>query len=109
MRSPVGRALGTLTLYRRFPRRADLVAAVFAAQMADHVAAVEAALAEPDAWEGLRSYLVAVTVMQAADRGLADLVTMDLSAAPEIESLRTRAFDGLVTLLARVEGGRRPA
>lgn len=94
---------GNATLYRRFPTRADLVAAVFAKQMADHVAAVEAALADPDPWEGLRSYLVAVAAMQAADRGLADLVTIDVSAAPEIEVLRSRAFKGLVTLLERAK------
>ena len=96
-------AIGNATLYRRFPTRADLVAAVFAEQMADHVAAVEAALGEADSWEGLRSYLVAVTAMQATDRAVADLVTMDLSAAPEIEALRGRAFQGLVTLLERAK------
>jgi AcrR family transcriptional regulator len=92
---------GNATLYRRFPTRADLVAAVFAKQMADHEAAVEAALADPDPWEGLHSYLVAVAAMQVADHGLADLVTMDVSAAPEIEALRARAFEGLVALLER--------
>jgi AcrR family transcriptional regulator len=96
-------AIGNATLYRRFPTRADLVAAVFADQMADHVAAVEAALGEADSWEGLRSYLVAVTAMQATDRAVADLVTMDLSAAPEIEGLRRQAFQGLVTLLERAK------
>jgi len=95
--------IGNATLYRRFPSRADLVAAVFAEQMADHVAAVEAALGDPDPWAGLGSYLTAIAAMQANDRGLADLVTMDLSAAPEIESLRAQAFAGLVTLLERAK------
>jgi hypothetical protein len=39
--------------------------------------------------------------MQARDRGIADLVTMDVSSAPEIEWLRSRAFDGLVRLVER--------
>ncbi len=95
--------IGNATLYRRFPTRTDLVAAVFAEQMADHVVAVEAGLAHLDPWVGLRSYLVAITTMQANNRGLADLVTMDLSAAPEIETLRAQAFDGLVTLLDRAK------
>ena len=95
--------IGNATLYRRFPSRADLVAAVFAEQMADHVAAVKAALGDPDPWAGLGSYLTAIAAMQANDRGLADLVTMDLSAAPEIESLRAQAFAGLVTLLERAK------
>ena len=39
--------------------------------------------------------------MQARDRGIADLVTMDLSSAPEIEELRSSAFEGLVRLVDR--------
>jgi AcrR family transcriptional regulator len=94
---------GNATLYRRFPQRADLVAAVFADRMADHVAAVEAGLADGDPWRGFASYIRAVGVMQARDRGIADLVTMDVSSAPEIEELRARAYDGLVRLVARAQ------
>ncbi len=92
---------GNATLYRRFPTRADLIAAVFAERMADHLAAVEAALADPDPWEGFAGYVRSVGEMQARDRGIADLVTMDVSSAPEIEDLRARAFDGLVRLVER--------
>jgi AcrR family transcriptional regulator len=92
---------GNATLYRRFPQRADLVAAVFAERMAEHLAAVEAGLADGDPWRGFASYVQAVGLMQARDRGIADLVTMDVSSAPEIEALRARAYDGLVRLVAR--------
>jgi AcrR family transcriptional regulator len=92
---------GNATLYRRFPTRGDLVAAVFADRMAEHLAAVEAGLADDDPWRGFASYIESVAVMQARDRGIADLVTMDVSAAPEIEKLRSRAFDGLVRLVER--------
>jgi hypothetical protein len=74
---------------------------VFAERMAEHVDAVEAGLADDDAWNGFAGYIRAVSVMQARDRGIADLVTMDLSAAPEVEELRARAYDGLVRLVAR--------
>lgn len=92
---------GNATLYRRFPTRSDLVAAVFAERMAEHVDAVEAGLADDDPWNGFASYIRAAAAMQARDRGIADLVTMNLSAAPEIEDLRARAYDGLVRLVAR--------
>lgn len=92
---------GNATLYRRFPTRADLVAAVFAERMVEHVDAVEAGLADDDPWNGFAGYIQAVAVVQARDRGIADLVTMDLSAAPEVEQLRARAYDGLVQLVAR--------
>jgi AcrR family transcriptional regulator len=92
---------GNATLYRRFPNRCDLVAAVFAERMAEHLAAVKAGLADPDPWRGFASYITAVGGMQARDRGIADLVTMDVSSAPEIERLRARAYDGLVRLAGR--------
>jgi len=92
---------GNATLYRRFPTRGNLIAAVFAERMAEHLDAVEAALADPDPWHGFASYVEAVGAMQARDRGIADLVTMDISTAPEIERLRSRAFDGLVQLVER--------
>jgi AcrR family transcriptional regulator len=92
---------GSATLYRRFPTREDLVAAVFAERMTEHVAAVEAGLSDADPWRGFASYVTSVAAMQARDRGIADLVTMELSTAPEIEQLRARAFDGLVRLVER--------
>ncbi|HEX9993998.1 MAG TPA: helix-turn-helix domain-containing protein [Acidimicrobiales bacterium] len=92
---------GNATLYRRFPTRVDLVEAVFADRMAEHVAAVEAALDVEDPWEGFAAYVRSVGAMQASDRGIADLVTMDVSTAPEVERLRSRAFDDLVRLVDR--------
>jgi AcrR family transcriptional regulator len=94
---------GNATLYRRFPTRGDLVAAVFAEQMAAHVEAVETALADDDPWNGFASYIETVAAMQARDRGIADLVTMDVSSAPEIEELRSRAYDGVVRLVGRAQ------
>jgi AcrR family transcriptional regulator len=94
---------GNATLYRRFPTRADLIAAVFAERMAEHLAAVEAALTDPDPWNGFAGYIRAATGMQARDRGIADLVTMDLSVAPDIERLRAQAFAGLVQLVERAQ------
>src|SRR5215208_602815 len=92
---------GNATLYRRFPTRGDLIAAVFAERMLEHLDAVRTALADPDPWGGFASYIQAATAIQARDRGIADLVTMDVSAAPDIERRRSQAFDGLVELVAR--------
>src|SRR5436309_9983656 len=69
---------GNATLYRRFPTRSDLVAAVFAERMAAQVEAVETALDDADPWNGFASYIRSVTAMQARDRGIADLVHLDL-------------------------------
>jgi AcrR family transcriptional regulator len=99
----IARRAGTAnaTLYRRFATRADLVAAVFVERMAEYVEAVERALADPDPWAGFASYVRAITELQARDRGMADLVTINLSAAPEIERLRVRVYEGVVALIGR--------
>jgi len=95
--------IGNATLYRRFPTRGDLIEAVFADRMIEHRNAVEAALTEDDPWNGFASYIRAATGMQARDRGIADLVTMDLAATPEIQALRDQAFAGLIQLVERAQ------
>ena len=80
---------GNATLYRRFPTRGDLI---------------HAALADQDPWGGFASYFTAVGAMQARDRGIADLVIMDVTQAPEIDALRARTFKGLVRPIARAAG-----
>jgi len=95
--------IGNATLYRRFPTRGDLIAGVFADRMAEHRDAVDAALTDEDPWKGFASYIRAATAMQSRDRGIADLVTMDLAAAPEIQALRDQAFAGLVQLVERAQ------
>ncbi|MFV0260358.1 MAG: TetR/AcrR family transcriptional regulator [Acidimicrobiales bacterium] len=95
--------IGNATLYRRFPRRIDLIAAVFADRLVEHDRAVASALAAADPWEGLCRYLETATEMQVNDRGIADLITMDVSAAPEIKAVRDRAFTGLVEVIERAK------
>ncbi len=95
--------IGNATLYRRFPRRIDLVAAVFADRMVDHARAVQAALEATDPWDGFRGYMEAAAELQLHDLGIADLMTMDVSMAPEIEALRNRAFHGLVEVIERAK------
>src|SRR5438128_3496225 len=73
--------VGNATLYRRFPTRTELIVAVCEERMAEHVGAVEEALAEPDSWEALRHYITAAGALQARDRAIAELVTLDVSSA----------------------------
>ncbi|GAA2856130.1 TetR/AcrR family transcriptional regulator [Pseudonocardia halophobica] len=95
--------VGNATLYRRFPSRRALVAAVFAERLADFARAAEEALAEPDPWTGFRAYVLTVLRMQAADRGLADLLTLSVPAEPELEALRGRVEAGLAELVDRAQ------
>lgn len=92
---------GNATLYRRFPTRGGLVEAVFSERMTEELNALDGALANPDPWAGFVSYVTTVYAMQTCDRGIADLVTMDVTRAPEIEAVRSQAFEGLTKLIAR--------
>jgi len=102
--------VGNATLYRRFPTRCALVAAVFVERLEEHLSALQSALANPDPWRGFCEHVEFMCQLQAADLGLADLITMSVPDAPLIEGLRSRAHDGFVELARRAQaaGALRP-
>lgn len=95
--------VGKATLSRRFTTREELINAVFADRMDGYAAAVEAALADPDPWQGFTGYVHAVCAMQAADRGFADVLTMTFPAAKALEERRAEAYHGFLDLIARAK------
>jgi AcrR family transcriptional regulator len=66
--------VGNATLYRRFPTRQDLIAAVFADRKATQVEMAERALRDPDPWAGFVGYVTALAELQATNRGLGELL-----------------------------------
>jgi len=102
--------VGTATLYRRFPTKADLVEAAFEAELGDYVAVVERGLADPDPWAGFVSAIMDICRMQAADRALADLVTMVPPQAGALRATAERGSELIHRLVARAQasGGLRP-
>src|SRR2546430_8742235 len=68
--------VGNATLYRRFPTRELLIAAVFEARVAEYADAATEALRALDPWAGFCHFAQHVFTMQAADRGLSDVLTM---------------------------------
>lgn len=68
-----GVAVGTV--YRRYPEKGQLFEALFVDRIEAVVTLAEQALLNPDAWQGLTSYLEGVFEMQADDRGLRELMT----------------------------------
>jgi AcrR family transcriptional regulator len=95
--------IGNATLYRHFPSRCTLVAAVFAETLREVVAAAERALEEKDPWDGFAGYAYFLCELQATDRGLADLLTTAIDGAPELENLRRQGFSGFVRVAARAQ------
>src|SRR5665213_304123 len=85
--------VGNATLYRRFPSRKDLITAVFVDQMADYAQAVCLALEDPDPWHGFCEYVLHILHLQAADRGIADLLSSNLDdASGQLDRLRAEAY-----------------
>lgn len=96
--------VGNATLYRRFPRRRDLVAAVFADQMTEYVQLAEIALLEPDPWQAFAGYLQRIFEMQATDRGLSELlVTTAFDDDERLAELRRAAQRGASEVIRRAQ------
>jgi AcrR family transcriptional regulator len=95
--------VGIATLYRRFPSRQHLVGAAFVEKIARYAEAAEAALTIADPWEGFTWFVQTSCDLQAGDRGLADLLTMTLSADENVERLRAAANDHVATLIDRAK------
>jgi AcrR family transcriptional regulator len=95
--------VGQATLYRRFPRREDLIVACFAPKLAEYAAAVEEALAAPDAWTGFCAFFERVCAMQAADQGVQDVLTTTFPTDPAVEEQRMRAFARFGELVQRAQ------
>jgi AcrR family transcriptional regulator len=91
--------VGNATLYRRFPRRSDLVTAVFVDALHEVVADSDRALTDPDPWSGFVGHLTFLCESQAGDRGLANLLTIEMPDTAETEPLRGRAFANLNRLI----------
>ena len=102
--------VGIATLYRRFPTRDDLIAACFERRLAEYARAAEEGLEAPDGWSGFSAYVERICAMQAADRGLKDVLTRSFPTARAMEAHRTRGYELSVRLIerARAEGSLRP-
>jgi AcrR family transcriptional regulator len=93
--------VGIATLYRRFPTREDLIAACFERRLEEYARAAEDALEASDAWEGFRTYVERICAMQAADRGLKDVLTRTFPSARALEAHRARGYESSVRLIER--------
>ena len=105
-----GAGVGIGTLYRRFAGREELIGACFERRMAEYASAAEDALGAADGWTGFRQYAERVCAMQAADRGLADILSRALPNARSLEAHRARGYELSVRLIkrAQAEGTLRP-
>lgn len=95
--------VGVGTLYRRYPTRADLIAAAFETKMSAYADAAREALSADDPWEGFCRYVEQICAMQAGDRGFTTVLTMTFPTAKRFEADRNRAFADMSALIERAK------
>jgi len=95
--------VGNATLYRRFPSRRDLISEVFASKMTEYVELAGRALAEPDPWTAFVDYLTRVSEMQAADRGLSELLVTSGFDDDRLAELRAAVQQGATEVIGRAQ------
>jgi AcrR family transcriptional regulator len=95
--------VGVGTAYRRFGNRDELICALFEERMLEYVALAEDAVTQPDAWEALETFLERSVAMQAADRGLHDLLIGNARALERVERIRDRMLPLIDRLLRRAQ------
>src|SRR4051794_38731948 len=95
-------AVGVGTVYRRFRRREEIIEALFEQRMADYLTLAEAALADPDPWHALVAFLEHSLTMQAADRGLKELL-VDGHASAAGGRVRARVLPVVAQLVRRAQ------
>jgi AcrR family transcriptional regulator len=102
--------VGVGTVYRRFPDKELLVEALFEQRVDELVALAEAARDEPDPFAGLVRFFETFLAIQAADRGLKEVVLGTARGAGRAARARDRIGPIVDELLARAvaDGDVRP-
>jgi AcrR family transcriptional regulator len=82
--------VGVGTVYRRFPDKELLIDALFEERVAELIDLAEAALADPDPWDGLAGFLRACLELQARDRALKELLLSTDEGCARVAGARDR-------------------
>ena len=95
--------VGVGTVYRRFATKDALAEAVFEAHLERVAEAAAVALEAADPWEGLLGYLTHVVGLQAADRGLSEILGAHLRTEQLLGRARTRLRPLVEELIERAQ------
>jgi AcrR family transcriptional regulator len=95
--------VGMGTLYRHFPTKDDLVAAVLEDASAEILRAADEAAAEPNAWTGFTNFLRHALELHAQNRGVKDILSAHPHGAEHARRMRTRIGPILSELIERAQ------
>src|SRR5690348_6981256 len=92
--------VGVGTVYRRFPDKAQLIDELFEERLEEIHALIETAIADPDPWHGLSSFLENVSKIQASDRTVKELLFNTPCCAERVPKMQAKMFP-LATVLVK--------
>lgn len=95
--------VGVGTVYRRFPDKETLADALFTERLDALVALAEDALADPDEWGSLVSFLERAGTLLAADRGLRQLFMFATYGLDRVGEARARLQPVVTALVTRAQ------
>ena len=93
--------VGVGTVYRRFPDKSELIEELFEHALEELVALMEAAIADPDPWHGLTTFLERALELQAGDLAFKDLVLGSPTGLDRVAQIRSRMLPRALELVAR--------
>jgi len=104
MRDVARRAgVGLATVYRRFPTKEALAAEAFADQMRCCHAIIDAGLADPDPWRGLRLVIQRICELNTRDKGVTAAVAAAFPTVLDLPAARARSLAALAELTRRAK------
>ncbi len=93
--------VGVGTVYRRFPDKSELIEELFEQRLEDLVALMNAAVADPEPWQGLTTFLERALELQASDLAFKDLVLNSPTGFDRVARIRSRILPLALDLVAR--------
>jgi len=95
------------TLYNHFPTREALFGAILPQRLAALDRIAEAALEDPDPWNGFTGFLEGMFALQAEDHGLNDALALRFPVSPEVIEACNNGFQHTDRIIKRAqESGR---
>lgn len=99
--------VGVGTVYRRFPDKDQLIEELFEQRLDEIAELAREASEEPDPWTGVTRFLTRVLELQAADRGLKELILSTPGAVDHAARMRERMLPIVGGMVARAKSGGR--
>jgi AcrR family transcriptional regulator len=95
--------VGVGTVYRRFPDKTVLIESLFEESFQEIADRLRAAVADPDPWHGLVTFLDGQFESQARDQGLKELITATPDGVARVSRLRDELLPLTADLIRRAQ------